>query len=119
MTDDKLIALRRMVKDRTNIEESRNALLQLLKRNAIEPEEVMEFVEAYQEHKALKQPIALPNEIRFFVAISYEGIRSAIEKGYQYLPMTRFADYPSTTDDEVFEIVLPLKGRKQITGKQL
>jgi len=119
MTSDGIKALKRMVKERTNIEESRNALFQLLRRNAIKPEEVMEFVEAYQEHKKLEQPVDMPQSIKCYIAISYANIQEAIRKGYTYCPMTRVSAYKSSYDDEIFEVDLPLTGYKLITAKKV
>lgn len=118
MSEDKLEALRKIVKQRANIEESRNALLQLLKRNAIKPEEVMEFVEHYQDAKKLEQSPELPKSIKCYLKVNYGYILEAIKKGYAYAPMVSGSLYTTQNDDEIFEVEIPLKGIKQITAKQ-
>lgn len=119
MSSDSIKALKKMVKDRINPEESRNALLQLLKRGAIEPDEVMEFVDSYQEAKKLKQPIDMPQTIKFYAVVNYGQIKESIEKGWHYTPMNYSTPYFGQNADEVFEIDLPLNGFKQITAKKV
>ena len=119
MSDKAIEALKRMVRDRTNIEESRNALEVLLKKGAITPDEVMDFVDAYQEHKVTKSAtsVELPEKIVCYLSVNYQMLRDSIAKGWTYLPMTRIGGSLSSMDDEMFEITLPIKGYKKVSGK--
>ena len=113
MTSEALAALKRMVKERTNIEEARNALYQLLRRGEIDADEVMEFVDAYKQHTKVSQPVDLPASIRCYIGVKYEDIRQAIRGGYDYRPMTT-GPYSDQYYDEVFEVEIPLSGLKQL-----